>query len=93
MKKNLVFVVGFFWSPDGKKLAYYRFDESGVKEYNMQLWLKKLYPSDYKFKYPKAGEANSAVDIFFYDLASKQKVRADLGTEKDSLHSTRKMDD
>jgi dipeptidyl-peptidase 4 len=82
-EEEFSFVVGFHWSPDGKKLAYYRFDESGVKEYNMQLWLKKLYPSDYKFKYPKAGEANSSVDVYFYDLASKQKVKADLGTEKD----------
>jgi dipeptidyl-peptidase-4 len=82
-EEEFSFVVGFHWSPDGKKLAYYRFDESGVKEYNMQLWLKKLYPSDYKFKYPKAGEANSSVDVYFYDLASKQKIKADLGTEKD----------
>jgi dipeptidyl-peptidase-4 len=82
-EEEFAFVVGFYWSPDGKKLAYYRFDESGVKEYNMQLWLKKLYPADYKFKYPKAGESNSVVDIFFYDLASKQKVKADLGAEKD----------
>jgi dipeptidyl-peptidase-4 len=82
-EEEFSFVVGFHWSPDGRKLAYYRFDESGVKEYNMQLWLKKLYPSDYKFKYPKAGEANSSVDVYFYDLASKQKIKADLGTEKD----------
>lgn len=82
-EEEFSFVVGFHWSPDGKKLAYYRFDESGVKEYNMQLWLKKLYPTDYKFKYPKAGESNSSVEIYCYDLASKQKVKADIGTEKD----------
>lgn len=76
-------VVGFEWSPDGKKLAYYRFDESGVKEYNLQLWGRSLYPQDYRYKYPKAGESNSTVEVWFYDLASEQKVKADTGDEKD----------
>ncbi len=77
------FVEGFYWSPDSKKLAYYRFDETAVKEYNMQVWNDKLYPTDYRFKYPKAGEANASVEIFLYDLGSKQKVKASVGEEKD----------
>ena len=44
----------FFWSPDGKKIAFYRTDESAVVEYNMQKFTG-LYPEDYLFKYPKAG--------------------------------------
>lgn len=78
------FTTAFFWSPDNNKIAYYRFDESKVKEYNMQKWNQgALYPTDYKFKYPKAGEANSTIDIFIYDLATQQKMKADLGTNKD----------
>lgn len=78
------FTTGFFWSPDNNKLAYYRFDESKVKEYNMQKWNQGAkYPQDYKFKYPKAGEVNSEIDIYLYDLASQQKIKADLGTNKD----------
>jgi dipeptidyl-peptidase-4 len=77
------FVDGFYWSPDGRKLAYYRFDESAVKEYNLQRWGKTLYPTDYRYKYPKAGEANSTIEIWFHDIASGKKVQADLGTEKD----------
>lgn len=77
------FVEGFYWSPDSKRIAYYRFDESQVKEYNMQIWGKKSYPVDYKFKYPKAGEANSSVEIWIYDLGSKQRVRASIGDEGD----------
>jgi dipeptidyl-peptidase 4 len=77
------FVDGFYWSPDSKKIAYYRFNETDVKEYNMQVWGKKAYPVDYKFKYPKAGEANSTVDILIYDLNTTAKVKADIGTEKD----------
>lgn len=72
----------FDWSPDGQKIAYIRFDESEVPEFNMQLW-GKLYPQDYRFKYPKAGEANAKTSIHIYDLASKETVKADAGTESD----------
>jgi dipeptidyl-peptidase-4 len=83
-EEEFSFVVGFYWSPNGDKLAYYRFDETAVKEYNMQVWGRSLYPKDYKFKYPKAGEANSAVEIWIYDLASTKKIKADLGASVDT---------
>lgn len=59
----------FKWSPDGKKIAFLRFDETQVPEFNMQTW-GPLYPQDYKFKYPKAGEKNALVSIHVYDLSS-----------------------
>lgn len=65
---------GFQWSPDSKKIAYLRFDESKVKEYNMQMW-GELYPEDYKYKYPKAGEDNSKVELWVYALESKKGAR------------------
>jgi len=78
------FAAAFYWSPDGAKLAYYRFDESQVKEYNLQKWNRgQLYPQDYKFKYPKAGEANALVEIYVYDLNSKQITKAELGNNPD----------
>ena len=80
-EEEFSFVVGFEWSPDGNKLAYYRFDESDVKEYNLQLWGDYLYPIDYRYKYPKAGERNSTVAIWVHDLASEKKVKMDTGTE------------
>ncbi|MBP3763858.1 MAG: S9 family peptidase [Bacteroidales bacterium] len=58
---------GFAWSPDSKKIAYMRFDESKVKEYNMQMW-GALYPEDYRYKYPKAGEDNSVVTMGIHNL-------------------------
>ena len=58
---------GFQWSPDSKKIAYMRFDESDVREYNMQMW-GKLYPDDYRYKYPKAGEDNSKVQLRVYSV-------------------------
>lgn len=78
------FTTAFFWSPDNNKLAYYRFDESKVKEYNMQKWNQgATYPQDYKFKYPKAGEANSVIEIYVYDLGTQQKTKVDLGSNTD----------
>lgn len=61
--------VAFAWSPDGKKIAYYRFDESNVKEFNLTFY-GELYPKEEKYKYPKAGEENSKVEIHIYDITS-----------------------
>jgi dipeptidyl-peptidase-4 len=72
----------FKWSPDGSKIAFIRFDESEVPEFNMQLW-GSLYPKNYKFKYPKAGEKNSDVSIHVYDLASAKIQKIDAGNESD----------
>ncbi|NOY36576.1 MAG: S9 family peptidase [Chlorobi bacterium] len=74
---------GFYWSPDSRRLAYYRFDESRVKLFNMTRYDRKLYPENYAFKYPKAGEENSIVEIFVYDLASGRKSKMDTGEEDD----------
>lgn len=76
------FTQGMYWSADGRKLAYYRFDESHVKEFNIVLY-GSLYPEDYRFKYPKAGEENSVVSIHIYDVASGSTVAVDVGDEKD----------
>ena len=73
---------GFYWSPDSKKIAFYRFDESKVKEYTMQFW-GDLYPNNYKYKYPKAGEDNSVVDIMIYDLATTKTMKLNTGSERD----------
>lgn len=72
----------FSWSPDGKKIAFLRFDESEVPEFNMQMW-GKLYPEDYKFKYPKAGERNAEVSIHIHDLGADKTLAVDAGQDKD----------
>lgn len=72
----------FHWSPDGKKIAYLRFDETNVPEFNMQTW-GELYPQDYKFKYPKAGEENAQVSIHIYSLDAEQTITVDTGSESD----------
>lgn len=57
---------GFEWNSNGTKIAFYRFDESAVKQWQMTTY-GKLYPDLYKFKYPKAGESNSIVQVFIAD--------------------------
>ncbi len=76
------FTKGFFWSPDGSKIAYYSFNESSVVEYEMQMW-GELYPEMHRYKYPKAGEENSLVSIHIYDLKKELSIPVDIGSETD----------
>lgn len=76
------FSQGFHWSPDGKKIAFYRFDERRVKEFHMTKF-GPLYPESYEFKYPKAGEDNSLVSIQVYNLETGKTTSMDLGQESD----------
>lgn len=73
---------GFFWSPDSKKIAFYSFDESKVKEYTIPYY-GSLYPVQYTYKYPKAGEANSVISVLVYDIEAQQTHNIDLGPNKD----------
>ncbi|MBA2423071.1 MAG: S9 family peptidase [Chitinophagales bacterium] len=79
-EEEFEFVKAFEWSPDGKYLAYYRFDETDVPEYTIQFF-KGLYPENYTYKYPKVGEKNAVVSVFVYELSSKTSKKIDLGSE------------
>lgn len=81
-EEEFEFSKAFYWSPDDNTLAFYRFDERNVKEYQLTYY-GDLYPEQYKYKYPKAGEDNSIVDVFFYDLKNKKTTRVDIGKETD----------
>jgi len=74
-------VRSFEWAPDGEHIAYYKFDETNVKEFSMDLFKGGLYPTQEVFKYPKAGEENSVVRIYFYNL--KEDKSTFIYTEKD----------
>ncbi|MDD2191238.1 MAG: S9 family peptidase [Bacteroidales bacterium] len=81
-EEELALVQGYAWNETSTQLAYYRFNEKDVKEYSMQTW-GELYPESYVYKYPKAGEANSIVDILVYDVKTNTHKQIDLGTDKD----------
>ena len=74
-EEEFEFTRAFDWSPNGTYLAYYKFDESKVKEFNMTIY-DDQYNKDYRYKYPKAGEENSKVDIHIYNVATGQDVKA-----------------
>ena len=67
-----------WWSPDSKKVAYYRFDESHVPDYFLQLDQTKLYSRPDIEAYPKAGQPNPIADLYIYDLAAKAAIKVDV---------------
>jgi dipeptidyl-peptidase-4 len=67
-----------WWSPDSRKLAYYRFDEKQVPDYHLPLDQTKLYTRDDIEAYPKPGQPNPIVDLFVYDVATKKSVKVDV---------------
>ena len=81
----------FEWSPIGDKIAWCRFDENHVKEFNIQrfkglnpeLKENELYPEDYRFKYPKAGEDNSILSVHIYNLKNQERITVNIGEETD----------
>lgn len=73
---------GFEWNSNGTKIAFYRFDESAVKQWQMTTY-GKLYPDLYKFKYPKAGESNSIVQVFIADAQKGGCKLIDLNSDAD----------
>ncbi len=90
-EEEFSFSQAYQWSPDGKRIAFMRFDESKVKQFNMTVFKgtnpekteNALYPENYTFKYPKAGEDNSIVSVHVYDLQSKATQTMDIGEEID----------
>ena len=67
-EEEFAFVRAFEWNKTGDKIAYLRFDESEVPEFSMDVYSNGLYPTQQVFKYPKAGEKNSEVSLYLYDI-------------------------
>ncbi len=73
---------GWRWSPDGKKIAFWRFDQTRVKEFYMideMFVYNKVTP----LKYPKTGEENSIIKIGVFNLGSGETKWMDIGEETD----------
>lgn len=68
------------WSPDSKTVCYLKWDESPVKQYYLPTYRGafpsrdeyELYPGQYTYKYPVAGEVNSTVTAWSYDVYTKK---------------------
>jgi dipeptidyl-peptidase-4 len=76
--EELFQTTAIWWAPDGKKVAFYRFDESKVPDYFLQLKQTDVQDALDVEPYPKAGAPNPIAEILIYDLKSKQTVKADV---------------
>lgn len=72
----------YSWSPDSKRIAFMKFDESKVKEMDLTFY-GELYPTESTYKYPKAGEDNSIVTVWVYDLNDGKTTKVDIGNNTD----------
>ena len=67
-----------WWSPDGKKLAYYRFDESKIPDFYLTPGLTHIQDTLDVEAYPKPGTPNPVVDLFVYDVSRNTTTRVDV---------------
>lgn len=82
-EEEFAFIRAFEWSPNSEYIAFVRFDESDVKQFQMPYYTGGSYPFMYTYKYPKAGEDNSEVSVKTFELSSNKTTEVDLGEEKD----------
>lgn len=73
----------FEWAPNGKEIAFVRFDESEVKEFVMPHYQQGMYPDFRTFKYPKVGEKNADVSVHIINLKKGKKTDVQLGNLDD----------
>ncbi|MDO5665522.1 MAG: S9 family peptidase [Bacteroidia bacterium] len=71
------------FSPDNKLLAFVRSDESPVRQYQFQTFEQELYPGFYTYKYPKAGEKNSSVELRVFDIDARTTRKMDVPLDAD----------
>jgi dipeptidyl-peptidase-4 len=83
-EEEFSFVQAYFWNKNGEKIAFLRFDETDVPVFSMDVYGtygEDLYPSEETFKYPKAGEKNSAVTLHVYEILGKSSQKVELPVE------------
>jgi dipeptidyl-peptidase-4 len=67
-----------WWSPDSKRIAYYRFDEKQVPDFYLQMNQTQIQDTLDVEAYPKPGKPNPIVDLFVYDVTAKKPVQIDV---------------
>lgn len=90
------------FNADGTMICWIKYDESAVKTYSLQLFKgysperKEYsdYPGEYSYKYPKAGQDNSIVTAWSYDIKSHKIRQIDLPlTKEDYIPRIKTSDD
>jgi len=78
-EEEYAFVKAYHWNATSTKIAYFKFNEKDVPEITFMKYGHSLYPKTVTFKYPKAGEKNAKVDLYFYDLNTNKTQQVNLG--------------
>ena len=77
-----------WWSPDSRKLAFYRFDESQVPDYYVTRNEGDVQNTLMTEAYPKAGVPNPVVDLYVYDLDTQKTTHLDVRDGKPFANET-----
>ncbi len=72
----------YFWSPDGKDIAFLQMDESHVPTYPITDWLP-THPKVDEEKYPKAGDPNPVVRLGVVSASGGKTKFISLGQDPD----------
>ena len=91
----------FCFNADGTMICWVKYDERKVKTYSLQLFKGArptrmeydTYPGQYSYKYPKAGEDNSVVTAWSYDIKSHQTRQLQVPLDADGYIPRIKMTD
>jgi len=67
-----------WWSPDSTRIAFYRFDETHVPDFYLQLNQTRPHDGLGVEAYPLPGDPNPLVDLLVYDVNSKTTVKVDV---------------
>ncbi len=73
----------FWWSPDNRKIAFLRFDDSQVNEYQIY-HTQGQYGTWEKTYYPKSGQQNPTVRFGVVDLDSRETTWMDFDEKEDA---------
>jgi dipeptidyl-peptidase-4 len=73
---------GWQWSPDGKRIAFWRFDQTHVKEFYLIDEMTN-YNKISTLKYPKTGERNSIIKIGVAEIETSKLNWMNLGNDDD----------
>lgn len=76
-------ITAMWWSPDSKKVAFYRFEEKDAQMYYVLYDQVKIQDSVEIEAYPKVGADNLPVDVMVYDLDTKKTTLLDTRNGKD----------